>query len=102
MLHFPTGSFGLFQGIPTAAPGLLRFAFLLCVHNRVLESHFQSQKEDYEKEIEGLNSQVEHLTQEINHVQKLFREENAMNGSIQLQLARLTLENRVRTNYWRI
>ncbi|KAH0619948.1 hypothetical protein JD844_014402 [Phrynosoma platyrhinos] len=60
---------------------------------RVLESHFQSQREDYEREIEGLNSKVEHLSQEITHLQKMFREENDINDSIRLQVARLTSEN---------
>uniref|UniRef100_A0A670KDY2 Myosin VC n=1 Tax=Podarcis muralis TaxID=64176 RepID=A0A670KDY2_PODMU len=60
---------------------------------RVLESHFQSQKENYEREIDGLNSKTEHLSQEINHLQKLFREENDLNDSIRLQVTRLTSEN---------
>ncbi|XP_060611551.2 unconventional myosin-Vc [Anolis sagrei] len=60
---------------------------------RVLESHFQSQRENYEREIEGLNSKVEHHSQEITHLQKLFREENDINDSIRLQVARLTSEN---------
>nr|XP_048723478.1 LOW QUALITY PROTEIN: unconventional myosin-Vc [Caretta caretta] len=60
---------------------------------RVLESQFQSQKENYEKEIEALNFKVEHLSQEIIHLQKLFREENDINDSIQLEVSRLTSEN---------
>ncbi|XP_038605941.1 unconventional myosin-Vc isoform X1 [Tachyglossus aculeatus] len=60
---------------------------------RVLESHFQVQKENYEKEIETLNLKVEHLSQEMNHLQKLFREENDINDNIRHQLARLTSEN---------
>ncbi|XP_053127781.1 unconventional myosin-Vc isoform X2 [Hemicordylus capensis] len=60
---------------------------------RVLESHSQSQKENYEREIEGLNSKVEHLSQEISHLQQLFRKENDKNDIIQLQVARLTSEN---------
>uniref|UniRef100_A0A803WDL0 Myosin VC n=2 Tax=Ficedula albicollis TaxID=59894 RepID=A0A803WDL0_FICAL len=63
--------------------------------NRVLESHFQSQKEIYEKEIEGLNFKVEHLSQDINHLQKLFREENDINDGIRLEVSRLTSENLV-------
>ncbi|NXH92988.1 MYO5C protein, partial [Edolisoma coerulescens] len=62
---------------------------------RVLESHFQSQKEIYEKEIEGLNFKVEHLSQDINHLQKLFREENDLNDGIRLEVSRLTSENLV-------
>uniref|UniRef100_A0A8C5JTC6 Myosin VC n=1 Tax=Junco hyemalis TaxID=40217 RepID=A0A8C5JTC6_JUNHY len=65
--------------------------------NRVLESHFQSQKEIYEKEIEGLNFKVEHLSQDINHLQKLFREENDINDGIRLEVSRLTSENLVRS-----
>uniref|UniRef100_A0A8B9NLF6 Myosin VC n=1 Tax=Accipiter nisus TaxID=211598 RepID=A0A8B9NLF6_9AVES len=64
---------------------------------RVLESHFQSQKETYEKEIEGLNFKVEHLSQDINHLQKLFREENDINDGIRLEVSRLTSENLVRS-----
>ncbi|KAL1782074.1 unconventional myosin-Vc isoform X1 [Sigmodon hispidus] len=60
---------------------------------RVLESHFQSQKDCYEKEIEGLNSKVVHLSQEINHLQKLFREETDINESIRHEVTRLTSEN---------
>ncbi|KFW94423.1 Unconventional myosin-Vc, partial [Phalacrocorax carbo] len=62
---------------------------------RVLESHFQSQKEIYEKEIEGLSFKVEHLSQDINHLQKLFREENDINDGIRLEVSRLTSENLV-------
>ncbi|NWZ02915.1 MYO5C protein, partial [Loxia curvirostra] len=62
---------------------------------RVLESHFQSQKEIYEKEIEGLNFKVEHLSQDINYLQKLFREENDINDGIRLEVSRLTSENLV-------
>nr|XP_004662536.2 unconventional myosin-Vc isoform X1 [Jaculus jaculus] len=60
---------------------------------RVLESHFQSQKDCYEKEIEALNFKVVHLTQEINHLQKLFREETDINESIRHEVTRLTSEN---------
>ncbi|XP_040130671.1 unconventional myosin-Vc isoform X6 [Ictidomys tridecemlineatus] len=60
---------------------------------RVLENHFQSQKDCYEKEIEALNFKVVHLSQEINHLQKLFREENDINESIRHEVARLTSEN---------
>ncbi|XP_057623851.1 unconventional myosin-Vc isoform X2 [Chionomys nivalis] len=60
---------------------------------RVLESHFQSQKDCYEKEIEGLNFKVVHLSQEINHLQKLFREETGINESIRHEVTRLTSEN---------
>ncbi|XP_032337065.1 unconventional myosin-Vc isoform X3 [Camelus ferus] len=60
---------------------------------RVLESHFQSQKDCYEKEIEALNFKVAHLSQEINHLQKLFREENDINESIRHEVTRLTSEN---------
>ncbi|XP_077737256.1 unconventional myosin-Vc isoform X1 [Canis aureus] len=59
----------------------------------VLESHFQSQKDCYEKEIEALNFKVVHLSQEINHLQKLFREETDINESIRHEVTRLTSEN---------
>lgn len=79
------------QGCTTSA------MFLLSFLNRVMESHFQSQKEIYEKEIEGLNFKVEHLSQDINHLQKLFREENDINDGIRLEVSRLTSENLVRS-----
>ncbi|XP_067411952.1 unconventional myosin-Vc isoform X2 [Emydura macquarii macquarii] len=60
---------------------------------RVLESQYQSERENYEKEIEALNFKVEHLSQEIIHFQKLFREENDINDSIRLEVSRLTSEN---------
>ncbi|XP_052586163.1 LOW QUALITY PROTEIN: unconventional myosin-Vc [Peromyscus californicus insignis] len=60
---------------------------------RVLESHFQSQKDCYEKEIEGLNFKVVHLSQEMNHLQKLFREETGISESIRHEVTRLTSEN---------
>ncbi|KAJ1180712.1 hypothetical protein NDU88_005929 [Pleurodeles waltl] len=60
---------------------------------RVLESHFQAQKENYEKEIEVLHFKVEHLSQETSHLQKLFREKNDMNDSIRLEVTRLASEN---------
>uniref|UniRef100_A0A8C0WWR3 Myosin VC n=1 Tax=Castor canadensis TaxID=51338 RepID=A0A8C0WWR3_CASCN len=61
----------------------------------VLESHFQSQKDCYEKEIEALNFKVVHLSQEISRLQKLFREENDINESIRHEVTRLTSENMV-------
>uniref|UniRef100_A0A669PBB6 Myosin VC n=1 Tax=Phasianus colchicus TaxID=9054 RepID=A0A669PBB6_PHACC len=75
----------------------LQFFMFPFVFKRVLESHFQSQKENYEKEIEGLNLKVEHLSQDINHLQKLFREENDINDGIRLEVSRLTSENLVRS-----
>uniref|UniRef100_A0A8C3V9J9 Myosin VC n=1 Tax=Catharus ustulatus TaxID=91951 RepID=A0A8C3V9J9_CATUS len=72
-----------------------QFFILICSSQRLLESHFQSQKEIYEKEIEGLNFKVEHLSQDINHLQKLFREENDINDGIRLEVSRLTSENLV-------
>lgn len=74
----------------------LQFVVFPFVFKRVLESHFQTQKENYEKEIEGLNLKVEHLSQDINHLQKLFREENDINDGIRLEVSRLTSENLVR------
>lgn len=70
-------------------------SFLSPSSNSVLESHFQSQKDCYEKEIEGLNFKVVHLSQEINHLQKLFREETGINESIRHEVTRLTSENMV-------
>ncbi|XP_029431771.1 unconventional myosin-Vc isoform X3 [Rhinatrema bivittatum] len=62
---------------------------------RVLESHFQAQKENYEKELEIQNFKVQHLSQEISHLQKLFREENDMNDSIREEVTRLRSENMI-------
>uniref|UniRef100_A0A8C3IY20 Myosin VC n=1 Tax=Chrysemys picta bellii TaxID=8478 RepID=A0A8C3IY20_CHRPI len=76
-------------------------SFQFLFFNRVLESQFQSQKENYEKEIEALNFKVVHLSQEIIHLQKLFREENDINDSIRLEVSRLTSENMVRFKYYR-
>uniref|UniRef100_A0A8C3VAV4 Myosin VC n=1 Tax=Catharus ustulatus TaxID=91951 RepID=A0A8C3VAV4_CATUS len=74
---------------------LVFYQDLCLVCTVLLESHFQSQKEIYEKEIEGLNFKVEHLSQDINHLQKLFREENDINDGIRLEVSRLTSENLV-------
>ncbi|XP_026539902.1 unconventional myosin-Vc isoform X2 [Notechis scutatus] len=60
---------------------------------RVLEKHFEDQKEHYEREIDELNAKINHLSQEITHLQKLFREENNTNECIRLQVVRLTSEN---------
>ncbi|XP_058851135.1 unconventional myosin-Vc-like isoform X1 [Acipenser ruthenus] len=60
---------------------------------RVMENHFQAQKEGYEKEIESLNYKAEHLQHETDHLQKLFREENNMNDNIRLEVKRLASEN---------
>ncbi|XP_033621220.1 unconventional myosin-Vc [Fukomys damarensis] len=60
---------------------------------RVLESHFQTQKDTYETEIEALNAKVVHLSREVHHLQKLFREESDVHDSVQRELARLTSEN---------
>nr|XP_014351998.1 PREDICTED: unconventional myosin-Vc isoform X2 [Latimeria chalumnae] len=62
---------------------------------RVLECHFQAQKESYEKEIETLNFKIEHLNQETNHLQKLFREENSVNDNIRQEVTRLSAENMI-------
>ncbi|XP_070619171.1 unconventional myosin-Vc [Erythrolamprus reginae] len=62
---------------------------------RVLENHFQNQKDNYEREIDELNVKINHLIQEITHLQKLFREENDTNECIRLQVARLTSENMI-------
>lgn len=70
-------------------------SFLGLSSDSILESHFQSQKDCYEKEIEALNFKVVHLSQEINHLQKLFREETDINESIRHEVTRLTSENMV-------
>ncbi|XP_043934759.1 unconventional myosin-Vc [Protopterus annectens] len=62
---------------------------------RVLEVHYQAQRESYENEIETLNLKTEHLSQEIGHLQALFKEENNTKHSIKEELARLTKENMV-------
>ncbi|XP_004639046.1 unconventional myosin-Vc isoform X2 [Octodon degus] len=60
---------------------------------RVLESHFQSQKDSYEKDIEALNSKVAHLSRELGRLQRLLREESHVHDSVRLEVTRLTSEN---------
>ncbi|MEE6520210.1 hypothetical protein FKM82_018028 [Ascaphus truei] len=64
---------------------------------RILESHFQSQKESYEKEIEVLNFKVEHLADELKHLQKSYKEEKDANDGIKQEVTRLISENKVIT-----
>uniref|UniRef100_A0A8C8SM34 Myosin VC n=1 Tax=Pelusios castaneus TaxID=367368 RepID=A0A8C8SM34_9SAUR len=93
--------FVLTMGGSTLLPNLYSIcSFQFYFFNRVLESQFQSQKENYEKEIEALNFKVGHLSQEIIHLQKLFREENDINDSIRLEVSRLTSENMVRFKHY--
>ncbi|XP_059808758.1 unconventional myosin-Vc-like isoform X3 [Hypanus sabinus] len=61
--------------------------------SRVMESHIQSQKENYEKEIEELSLKVEQLSEDTSHLQQKFQEENRTNENIRLDLTRLANEN---------
>ncbi|KAM5235542.1 unconventional myosin-Vc [Ctenodactylus gundi] len=60
---------------------------------RVLESHFQAQKECYEKEIEALGSQVLHLHQELSRLQTLVRAESSASQRFRHEATRLASEN---------
>ncbi|KAG8440472.1 hypothetical protein GDO86_006288, partial [Hymenochirus boettgeri] len=62
---------------------------------RILEAHYQTQKEGYEKDIEALNSKVEDLTDDIKHLQKSYREEKDLKENIIQEVALLTSENKI-------
>ncbi|XP_053318896.1 unconventional myosin-Vc [Spea bombifrons] len=62
---------------------------------RILESHFQTQKESYEKDIELLNFNVNHLADDVKKLQKSCNEEKETNDSLRQEIIRLTTENKV-------
>ncbi|XP_053573457.1 unconventional myosin-Vc [Bombina bombina] len=62
---------------------------------RILENHFQTQKESYEKEIEVLNFKVEHLNDDVKHLQKSYKEEKDTNETFRQEVMRLTAENKI-------
>ncbi|XP_041031180.1 unconventional myosin-Vc isoform X2 [Carcharodon carcharias] len=62
---------------------------------RVMETHIQSQKESYEKEIEELSFRIDQLCEETTHLQQKFQAENNNNENIRQELTRLAKENLV-------
>ncbi|XP_078386377.1 unconventional myosin-Vc isoform X2 [Cetorhinus maximus] len=60
---------------------------------RVMETHIQSQKESYEKEIEELSFRIDQLCEETTHLQQKFQAENNNNKNIRQELTRLAKEN---------
>ncbi|XP_075064108.1 unconventional myosin-Vc isoform X1 [Mixophyes fleayi] len=62
---------------------------------RILENHFQNQKEGYEKEIEVLNFKVNHFNDDIKNSQKSLKEEKETNDVLRQEITRLTSENKV-------
>ncbi|XP_077328704.1 unconventional myosin-Vc isoform X1 [Lithobates pipiens] len=65
---------------------------------RILENHFQTQKENYEKEIELLNFKVNHFSGDIKNVQKSLQEEKDTNDALRQEIIRLTSEKKVITS----
>ncbi|XP_031755052.1 unconventional myosin-Vc isoform X2 [Xenopus tropicalis] len=62
---------------------------------RILEAHFQTQRENYEKDIELLNFKVEHLHDDIKQIQNSYMEEKDSKESITLEVERLRSDNKV-------
>ncbi|XP_059495166.1 unconventional myosin-Vc-like isoform X4 [Stegostoma tigrinum] len=60
---------------------------------RVMEIHIQSQKENYEKEIEELSFRIDQLCEETTHLQQKVQAENDTNETIRQELTRLAKEN---------
>ncbi|KAM5172132.1 unconventional myosin-Vc [Mantella aurantiaca] len=61
---------------------------------RILENHYQTQKESYEKEIELLNFKVNHFGSDIKNIQKSLQEEKDTNDALRQEIIRLTSENK--------
>uniref|UniRef100_UPI00398E4D74 unconventional myosin-Vc n=1 Tax=Pristiophorus japonicus TaxID=55135 RepID=UPI00398E4D74 len=62
---------------------------------RVMESHIQTQKESYEKEIEELSLRIDNLCEETTQLQQKLQAENNTNEDIRQDLTRLANENMV-------
>ncbi|KPP78078.1 unconventional myosin-Vc-like [Scleropages formosus] len=60
---------------------------------RAIETHYQTQRENFEREVQSLKFQIEHIQNENSQLQKLFQEENDVNDAIRQEVARLTTEN---------
>ncbi|GCC19991.1 hypothetical protein chiPu_0018664 [Chiloscyllium punctatum] len=60
---------------------------------RVMEMHIQSQKENYEKEIEELSFRIDQLCEETMHLQQKVEAENDTNETIRQEVTRLAKEN---------
>ncbi|XP_072258475.1 unconventional myosin-Vc isoform X2 [Pyxicephalus adspersus] len=65
---------------------------------RILENHFQTQKESYEKEIEVLNFKVNHFSDDIKNIQKSLQDEKDTNDALRQEITRLTSENKAITS----
>ncbi|XP_018431466.1 PREDICTED: unconventional myosin-Vc [Nanorana parkeri] len=65
---------------------------------RILENHFQTQKEGYEKEVELLNFKVNHFSDDIKNFQKSLQEEKDTNDALREEIIRLTSENKAITS----
>ncbi|KAM9313263.1 unconventional myosin-Vc [Gastrophryne carolinensis] len=61
---------------------------------RILETHFHTQKEGYEKEIQLLNFKVNHFSDDIKNVQKSLQDEKDKNDAMREEITRLTSENK--------
>ncbi|XP_068131561.1 unconventional myosin-Vc isoform X3 [Hyperolius riggenbachi] len=62
---------------------------------RILENHFQTQKEGYEKDIQVLNFKVNHFSDDIKNIQKSVQEERDTNDALRQEITRLTSENKI-------
>ncbi|PIO29398.1 hypothetical protein AB205_0174090 [Aquarana catesbeiana] len=62
---------------------------------RILENHFLTQKENYEKDIELLNFKVNHFSGDIKNIQKSLQEEKDTNDALRQEIIRLTSEKKV-------
>ncbi|XP_055517073.1 unconventional myosin-Vc-like isoform X3 [Leucoraja erinacea] len=63
--------------------------------SRVMEMHIQSQKENYEKEIEDLSFKIGHLCEQTTQLQQRLQEENHTNENVRLEMTRLANDNMV-------
>ncbi|XP_055517072.1 unconventional myosin-Vc-like isoform X2 [Leucoraja erinacea] len=61
--------------------------------SRVMEMHIQSQKENYEKEIEDLSFKIGHLCEQTTQLQQRLQEENHTNENVRLEMTRLANDN---------
>uniref|UniRef100_A0A8C9TB79 Myosin VC n=1 Tax=Scleropages formosus TaxID=113540 RepID=A0A8C9TB79_SCLFO len=67
--------------------------FVCPSNHRAIETHYQTQRENFEREVQSLKFQIEHIQNENSQLQKLFQEENDVNDAIRQEVARLTTEN---------
>ncbi|XP_038669467.1 unconventional myosin-Vc isoform X1 [Scyliorhinus canicula] len=62
---------------------------------RVMETHIQSQKESYEKEIDELSLRIDQLCEETTSLHQKSQAENSTNENVRQELTRLANENLV-------